>query len=257
MWSRRATAPAGEPGNTKAGEPGAAKEGDSQLPALRVDEPNRKPRRFRSAAQQAGDDDRSGTPGAAARHGAHCGAARAVAANRARHHHDGGQRALGSPIAGCAYRNGRRLFEQHLGGDEGQHAAGEHTAVGQRPDEGLHQGSGASGRHRHHPLRSGSCDPSGRRQPRRAHHSRRRLEREFLRQRLPRRRPVLPGPLQRPERRNPAGPERVDVRSRCRRRPSQPHAQGGGRHEGLRCDVPDRFVRRSALHLGCRPGGQR
>ena len=38
------TAPAGEQGNTNTSEPGATKEGDSQLPPLRVDEPNRKPR---------------------------------------------------------------------------------------------------------------------------------------------------------------------------------------------------------------------
>jgi catecholate siderophore receptor len=38
------SAPASEPGNAKPAEPGASKEGDSQLPALHVDEPNRKPR---------------------------------------------------------------------------------------------------------------------------------------------------------------------------------------------------------------------
>jgi catecholate siderophore receptor len=37
-------APATQPSNTKPAEPGAAKEGESQLPSLRVDEPNRKPR---------------------------------------------------------------------------------------------------------------------------------------------------------------------------------------------------------------------
>ena len=48
LWAQDAeppsTAPAGERSNTNTSEPGATKEGDSQLPPLRVDEPNRKPR---------------------------------------------------------------------------------------------------------------------------------------------------------------------------------------------------------------------
>jgi catecholate siderophore receptor len=51
LWAQDAeppsTAPAGQPSdtnNTKTGEPGATKENESQLPSLRVDEPNRKPR---------------------------------------------------------------------------------------------------------------------------------------------------------------------------------------------------------------------
>jgi hypothetical protein len=54
LWAQDAespsTAPAGGQSNTKTGEPGAAKQpgatedNESQLPALRIDEPNRKPR---------------------------------------------------------------------------------------------------------------------------------------------------------------------------------------------------------------------
>ena len=33
------------------------------------------------------------------------------------------------------------ILEQHVGGDQGQHAAGQHSAVGQRRHQGIHQGS--------------------------------------------------------------------------------------------------------------------
>ena len=59
------------------------------------------------------------------------------------------------------------------------------------------------------------------------------FQRQFLRQRFSRRRPVFPRPLQRAERRNPERTERADLRPRRRRRSGQPHAQGSRRHAGL------------------------
>ena len=91
----------------------------------------------------------------------------------------------------------------------------------------LHPGPELPDPHRRHPLCSGRRHPSGRRQPRRTRHPRRRFERELLRQRLPRRRPVLPRPLQRAEHRDPERSERADLRPRRRRRPRQPHTEGG------------------------------
>lgn len=57
---------------------------------------------------------------------------------------------------------------------------------------GVHRGQRLSEPHRRHALRPGGRHPPGRRQPRRARHPRRGLERELLRERLPRRRPIFP-----------------------------------------------------------------
>ncbi len=43
-------------------------------------------------------------------------------------------------IAGCPHRHGRHLRQQHVGGDQDQYPAGEHSAVAQRHHQGLHPG---------------------------------------------------------------------------------------------------------------------
>ena len=56
-------------------------------------------------------------------------------------------------ITGCAHRHRRRLRQQHIGGDQDQHAAGQHSAVGHRRDQGFHPRPEFSDPHRRHPLR--------------------------------------------------------------------------------------------------------
>ena len=116
--------------------------------------------------------------------------------------------------AGFAHRNGRRLRQQHIGRDQDQHAADQHSAVGQCSDQELHPGPELPERHRRHALRSRRRRPSGRGQSRRTCHSRRRFERELLRQRLPRRRSDLPRSLQHAKHRGAEGTERAHLRPR-------------------------------------------
>ena len=69
----------------------------------------------------------------------------------------------------------------------------------------------------------------GREQSRPGHHPRQQLVRRLLRQRRPRRRAVLPRPLQPRARRGAEGAERDDLRPRRRRRRHQPRDEGGRR----------------------------
>ena len=79
----------------------------------------------------------------------------------------GGQAASGAKgglcaIAGRPHRHGRRLCQQHVGGDEKQYATDRHSAVARCHHQGFHPGSAAARPHRCHPLRSGRRHPSGR-----------------------------------------------------------------------------------------------
>ena len=134
------------------------------------------------------------------------------------------------------------VANQHVGRDQDQHAADQHSAVDHGRDQGLHQGPELPEPHRRHALRSGRRRASGRRQPRRTRHPRRRFKRELLRQRLSRRRSISPRSLQHAKHRGPEGAERADLRPRRRRRPCQPHAQGSRRHADLRGDGADRLL---------------
>ena len=144
----------------------AAQPGASQLPPVQIEEPTRKPKRQRASRATGG---RRGCT--ADRHAAdHTGAAAISLGEHVRYND----------------RHGRRLHKQHFGCDQSEYGAHQHPAVDLSPNEGFHQGPGLLIAHRCHPLCPRCGRASGRRQSRRARHSRCGLERELFRQRVPR-----------------------------------------------------------------------
>ena len=106
-------------------------------------------------------------------------------------------------------------------------AAARRAAVGHRRHPPADAGPADDQRRRRRALRARRHPPSGGEQPRPGHHPRQQLLGRFLRRRRPRRRPVLPRPVQPRSRRGPEGAERHDLRARRRRRRDQPRDQGG------------------------------
>ena len=94
-------------------------------------------------------------------------------------------------------------------------------------------------------------------QPRPGHHPRQQLLGGLLRRRRPRRRPVLPRPVQPRSRGGPEGAERDDLRARRRRRRDQSRHQGGRVRRSARSRPAGRLLLQQARHRGFRPAAQR
>ena len=134
-------------------------------------------------------------------------------------------------------------FERHAHVDAAARRAavghGHHAGTDARPADDEHR--------RRRALRAGHRRPPGREQPRRRGDSRQPLLGRLLPQRHPRRRAVLPRPLQPRSRRGAEGAQRPGLRPRQRRRRHQPGGQGSRVHAGARVLAPGRRSRQPPL----------
>ena len=143
--------------------------------------------------------------------------------------------------AGPSPRHGHRGGDARLRGDHDPVGHADRDAAARRPagrpgrHARRHRRPGDAGHGRRRPLRARRPDGPGRGPPRCADDPRQQLDGGLLRRRRPRRRAVLPRPLQRRARRGAQGRERDDLRARRRRWRHQPRQQGGAVDAGRAC----------------------
>ena len=142
--------------------------------------------------------------------------------------------------------------ERHAHG----HAAARRAAVRECRDPGPGRGPEDAGHRRRGALHAGCRHRAGRRQSRHADLPRQQLHLGLLRRRHPRRRPVLPRPLQRRARRGLEGPERHDLRARRRGRRDQPREPAGRLAAVTRARAAARLVAGPPRDRRPRAGGE-
>ena len=148
---------------------------------------------------------------------------------------------------------GRRHEQCHQDADAGPGR----PAVDHRRDAGVDEGSADDECRRRRPIRAGHYNPTGREQSRSDHRARQQHIGRLLREWRPRRRAVLPGPLQPRTDGGAQGPKRHDLRPRRWRRCRKPHPEGSRVSAAAGGIPPRRYAGEQAVDDGSEPAGRR